>query len=301
MKYVDGGATAHAVEKETLKHALLTRLYKTPFFSRTALRGLNLLFYIIEKVPVLRDRVPLTDPAKNNMTYLPVNPDIVGRTPKTIGIGRSVGEVADTVIPLEVLDRFIQMFSFHRVMDHCICREAFDCGDYPHDVGCLFMGETAKKLPPGLGRPVSAETAREHVRKAVGNGLVPMTGKVNVDNLGFLVPDTRQLFSVCFCCPCCCMMGYYKHSPSHLKKLFRPLEGLTVSVTESCNGCGACVAACIFDNIEIRDGIAHHHDHCAGCGRCRTWCPNDAVLMSLDNPEHVDDVVARLTSFVKIS
>jgi hypothetical protein len=156
------------------------------------------------------------------MTYLAVNKNIIDERPKVISVNESAGETVNEILPRQVLDDMIDAFSYHFLMDACICRTGFQCKNFTSEVGCLFMGETARKLPPGLGGQVSREQAHAHVDKAVRLGLIPMTGKVNVDNLGFLIKDTKELFSVCFCCHCCCMMGYYKHSPEHLKKLFIP-------------------------------------------------------------------------------
>jgi len=287
--------------KDTPKQAFLTYLYSTPWLTKLSLQGLNALFYVIGKTPILRDIIPITSPKKNNMTYLPTNKNIENKTSNVFEINKSVGEIVNEILPQQVLNDMIETYSFHFVMDKCICRTGYKCKNFTHEVGCMFMGETAKKLPPGLGRKVNKEQAHAHVKKAVGLGLIPMTGKVNVDNLGFLTPDTKELFSVCFCCHCCCMMGYYKHSPEHQKKIFKPVEGLHVRVNQNCIGCGTCIETCIFDNITIQNEAAHHLDHCIGCGRCQTTCPNNAVDISVNNPNYVNDVKNRLKSFVKIS
>lgn len=287
--------------KDTPKQAFLTFLYTTPWLTKLSLQGLNALFYAIEKTPFLRNIIPITDPKKNNMTYLPTNKNIVDKTPKIVEVNQNLGETVNEILPQQVLDDMIDTYSFHIIMDTCICRTGYQCKNFTNEVGCMFMGETAKKLPPGLGRKVTREQAHAHVKRAVGLGLIPMTGKVNVDNLGFLTPDTKELFSVCFCCHCCCMMGYYKHSPEHQKKLFKPVEGLYVRVNQNCVGCGTCIETCIFDNIVIQNGAALHLDHCVGCGRCKTTCPNNAVDISVNNPNYVEDVKNRLKSFIKVS
>jgi UDP-glucose 4-epimerase len=287
--------------KDTPKQAFFTYLYSTPWLTKLSLQGLNALFYVIGKTPILRDIIPITSPKKNNMTYLPTNKNIENKTSNVFEINKSVGETVNEILPQQVLNDMIETYSFHFLMDKCICRTGYKCKNFTHEVGCMFMGETAKKLPPGLGRKVTKDQAQAHVKKAVGLGLIPMTGKVNVDNLGFLTPDTKELFSVCFCCHCCCMMGYYKHSPEHQKKIFKPVEGLHVRVNQNCIGCGTCIEACIFDNITIQKEAAHHLGHCVGCGRCQTTCPNNAVDISVNNPNYVNDVKNRLKSFVKIS
>jgi len=286
--------------KDTLKQSFLTWLYTTPPITRLSLIGLNSSFFLIEKTPWLRNVMPMTNPMKNNMTYLPNSSNIVDNRSKTIQVNESAGEVVSEIIPLKILDELIEANTVHIIMDTCICRTGYDCKNFTNEIGCLFMGETAKKLPPGLGRQVSREAAHQHAKRASSIGLVPMVGKVNVDNLGFLTPDTRELLSVCFCCHCCCMMGYYKHDKTHLKKLFKPIEGIEVKTTENCIGCGSCVETCIFDNITNKDGVTVHGDHCVGCGRCEATCENGGVEIILSNPDYVEDVKDRIQSFIKM-
>lgn len=285
----------------TPKQAFLTFFYTTPWLTRIGLRGLNALLYLIEKIPALRNVISITDPRKNNMTYLAINKNMIDKGTNVIPVNESAGETVNEILPRQVLDDMIDAFSYHFLMDACICRTGFQCTNFTHEVGCLFMGDTARKLPPGLGGQVSREQAHAHIDKAVRFGLIPMTGKVNVDNLGFLIADTKELLSVCFCCHCCCMMGYYKHAPEHVKKLFTPVEGLRVRVNRNCTGCGTCLETCIFDSIVIEKSVAVHLDHCVGCGRCATVCPNGAVEISIHNRSYVEDVKNRLQSFVKIS
>ena len=284
--------------KDSLKQSFLTRLYSTPWATKLSLSGLNLSLFLIEKTPWLKNVIPMTDPNKNNMTYLPNSNTIINGTPKTLVVDETVGETGSEIIPRKILDDLIDLNTTHIIMDKCICRTGFKCKNFTNEIGCLFMGETAKKLPPGLGRRVTKEIAHQHVAKASETGLVPMIGKVNVDNLGFLTPDTKELLSVCFCCHCCCMMGFYKHDSEHQKKLFKPIEGIQVYTTSKCKGCGACVETCIFDNIVNKNGITTHLDHCTGCGRCEATCQNGGVEIKLDNPNYVEDVKARLHSFV---
>lgn len=53
---------------------------------------------------------------------------------------------------------------------------------------------------------------------------------------------------------------------------------MSVKILENlCNGCGACIAKCPFDAIEIVDGIAKFKDSCTGCGACGKACPSNAI------------------------
>ncbi len=249
--------------------------------------GLKYLEYnfMLAKVPVIRDLHPWMDPRKNSMTYLPINAEL--------------GQVENAVMPEEVVHEFIDKARHHVIMNTCGCRLAFKCEHHDHEIGCLFMGDTALQMPPGISRRVSVEEAHEHVKKAVANGLVPMTGKVRVDNFIFLTPDESRLLSVCFCCHCCCMMSYLKHVPEErLNEIMVPIEGISVEVTDACRGCGTCVEYCAFGAISIKDGKAVHSGQCRGCGRCERYCPNEAVTIRIDNPRFKEEVISRVSEYV---
>ena len=48
-----------------------------------------------------------------------------------------------------------------------------------------------------------------------------------------------------------------------------------------CMGLGDCVAACDFDAIEVKDGVATvNKDKCVACGACATACPNSLIRIS---------------------
>jgi hypothetical protein len=140
--------------RNTPKQAFLTFFYSSPRLTKIGLTGLNGLLYLIEKTPFLRDIIPLTDPAKNNMTYLAINENIAVEGPKVIPVHERLNEPVNKIMPRQVLDDMIDVFSFHMIMDKCICRLGFQCKNFTSDIGCLFMGETARKLPPGLGRRI---------------------------------------------------------------------------------------------------------------------------------------------------
>jgi UDP-glucose 4-epimerase len=49
--------------------------------------------------------------------------------------------------------------------------------------------------------------------------------------------------------------------------------------------------------ITVQDGVSVHSEKCRGCGRCATNCPEEAVRISLDNPDFVADVENRIESY----
>jgi len=238
------------------------------------------------KVPGVRRTFPWTDPRKNSITYLPV--------------GEHVHYKDEEVLP-QTVHNLIDKASVHVIMDRCACRYGEACQNHPVEIGCMFMGESALSMPESVRRRVTREEAHAHVERAISAGLVPMTGKVRYDNDAFLIPDRKRLLAVCFCCHCCCMMRSYKHMPAdQLDEVMPRVEGMRLEITDACTGCGTCVPYCGWDAIRLEDGRAVHTDKCRGCGRCALHCPEHAVRITVDNPQAVRDVEARLLSYVRI-
>jgi len=239
------------------------------------------------KIPGLRNWIPWMDHTKNSMSYLPIN--------KSLTVGNQT-------LPSEIVHQYIDKSNIHVIMNKCGCRLAGNCQHYTADIGCLFMGETALNMPAGVSKRVTPEDAHKHVDRAISVGLIPMTGKVRVDNFIFLTPDESKLLSVCFCCHCCCMMTSLKHIPGdYLDGIMPPVEGLHIEVTDDCVGCGTCIETCGFDAIRIINGRAEHNSQCRGCGRCETHCPNQAIKITIDNLNIVDDVTQRIDAYVDIN
>ena len=44
-----------------------------------------------------------------------------------------------TVVPLDMIKESLKSVGYIAGMDRCLCRDANDCADYPHDLGCLFL------------------------------------------------------------------------------------------------------------------------------------------------------------------
>lgn len=67
------------------------------------------------------------------------------------------------------------------------------------------------------------------------------------------------------------------------------LNGGPKSCEYGCMGLGSCVAACKFDAISIKDGIAHiDQSKCTGCGGCVSTCPKNIIeLAPIKDPIYV--------------
>jgi ferredoxin len=267
-----------------LRNALFDeKLWET----RLAKPGFELIGQIfkLSQFPFFRERLPEFDPAKSNLSWIPINQDIQG--------------AEGTVLSEEVLGRLIEKARHRVIVKSCGCRKACRCRHYPQDIGCLMMGESALKIPAKMGRVVGIDEAKAHVKKAMDAGLIPVTGKARIDNDIFMIPDEGKLLTVCLCCECCCITRYSRHVPrSVLDGMHHPVEGLSVEVTEACIGCGTCMSRCYLQAIEMRAGRATIGEMCRVCGRCAMHCPQHAIRLKLDNPRAVQDVVRRIESAV---
>jgi ferredoxin len=229
---------------------------------------------------------PWLRPAKTDMRWLPINQDI--EMPE------------DTPMPLAVLDGLIEKASHRVVYDYCGCRVAYRCEDYPLEIGCLLMGDSAMEANPRVSHEVDVDEAKALARKAVDAGLVPIIGKARIDNALFHIKDRGRLVTVCFCCECCCITRNIRHLPiDKVEPLFPPLESVTIEVGEECVGCGKCAEHCYVEAITVQDKRAVISEYCRACGRCATVCPNDAITVSLTDPDFVEKTIERIGSYVK--
>jgi len=149
------------------------------------------------------------------------------------------------------------------------------------------------------------EEALERARKAVEVGLVPGFGRLRSDainRIGGPVPDTGDLFNLCYCCSCCCVVGNIKDAPSYVRSIFKRFEGLTVAVdSELCTNCGACAEVCIFGGMEMEDGeLVHQDEKCFGCGRCESVCPTEAISITMDE-DSVERMITRIEEHVDVT
>jgi len=274
---------------ETLAPAIRKRVFDENFFERLRRfpQVFDLVGYYVKmaNLPFIGERLPEFDPKENNFSWIPINQDIQG--------------AEQIALPEEVLDRLIDKAKHRVIVNACSCRIAMDCKDYPNEIGCLFMGESALVIPATHREEVTPKKAKAHARKAIKAGLVPVAGKARIDSTGLMIKDEGKLLTVCFCCECCCLTRLFRYlTPEIMKGIQHPVEGLTVEVTDDCIGCGICVDKCYINAMEMKNGQAVTGDMCTFCGRCATHCPEKAIKLKLDNPNAVDDVVRRIESVI---
>jgi ferredoxin len=227
----------------------------------------------------------------DRMVYLPMD--------RVVQVNKKLDEPSQSFLPSAVAEHFVRSASQRWVMNECICRSASHCEDYPVGLGCLFLGEAAAHIDPGLGRPVSEAEALEHLKKCREAGLVHMIGRDRLDAVWLGVSPGHKLMTVCSCCPCCCLWKMLPALSGDISSRFVMMPGVTVSVSDACAGCGRCAKACFLGAIRLVDGRAVIGGECRGCGRCADVCPNKAIAVSVEG--RMGEAVAMVSSAADIS
>lgn len=265
----------------------LSKVFKTTKHFKLGLDFLKALTRI-STLPFIHKIHPWTKKSKTNMYWIPVN--------------ESLQRPQDVPLPYSVVEEFIERSEHRVIMDFCGCRKAYNCENFPIELGCLLMGDDAQYVSPRFSRPVTKDEARAHVKWAMESGLPPIIGKARIDNYIFGIPDRGKMLTVCFCCNCCCIVNFIERLPSgDRNEIIKPLDGLRVSVDrELCTGCGKCLDNCFIHVISMDGDKAFISNDCRGCGRCIPACSQKAIKISLDNPDYVKKTVDDILKYVKI-
>jgi ferredoxin len=218
-----------------------------------------------------------------------------------IEINKDIKSV-NTLLPNQVLIEMILRSRYHFIMDFCICRVSTDCKDYPHDLGCIFLGKGTKKISPKLGRAVSKKEAIKHVRKCQEAGLVHIIGRNKIDSVWLNTGPKEELLSICNCCPCCCLWKMAPDLPEDLGKGLVPLVGVEIKFNDKlCIGCGNCARdICFVEAINLENGKAKINlEKCRGCGRCAEVCLEGAVTVEME-ADAVERSIERVEQLVDV-
>ena len=212
-----------------------------------------------------------------------------------IVLNKKIQQPDSIVVPSEVVKYFIEKSSYRFIMNFCLCREAMDCKDYPIELGCLFMGEAAKKIPTELGRPASKKQALEHIDKCQKIGLVHLIGRDKLDETWLGVGSKIPLITVCNCCNCCCLWRMLPYLDNSLSSTVKRMPGVKTKVNQNCNGCGLCTKdICFINAIKINEGVAVISDDCLACGRCVQICPNNAIELIVEDKDFIKKTIERV-------
>ncbi|MBL7063071.1 MAG: 4Fe-4S binding protein [Anaerolineae bacterium] len=233
----------------------------------------------------------------DDLFYLPRD-----RVIKTVQIDQSLAVPSEMVLPSQVVEHFIEEANTHWVMNSCICRDANQCENYPIDLGCLFLGEAALGINPQLGRRVTKEEALEHARQCREAGLVHLIGRNKLDTVWLGVGPGDRLLTVCNCCHCCCLWRVLPHVASRISAKVTRMDGVAVTVSDRCVGCGTCTqGVCFVDAIRVVDNCAVISDACRGCGHCVDVCPQGVIEISIEYGQFVERSIARISPLVDVS
>jgi ferredoxin len=231
--------------------------------------------------------------AGDDIIYLPHN--------RSITIDESV-EADNMLLPSAIVEHFIDKANYLWIMNECICRNATDCKDFPKDLGCLFMGETAMGINPRLGRPVTKDEAKRHLERCREAGLFQLIGRNKLDTRWLNVRPGHKLLTVCNCCPCCCLWRMIPDLSPEIAEKVHKMPGVTVRVTDDCRGCGSCVREefCFVGAIHLEGEKAAIDDACRGCGNCVSSCPNQAIELSITDWDAANELIRRISSLVDV-
>ena len=262
--------------------------------------------YIIKKTFPYRHQVARLSkfpPFAKLFTKTIFNGDDIVYLPKDrVVIQQTIDQPGSTVLPSAVVDHFIEIASYHWVMNDCICREGSNCQDHPHDLGCLFLGEAALSINPKMGRLVSKEEAHAHMRRSRELGLVNTIGRDRIDSIWMGASPFGKLMTICSCCSCCCLWRVLPDLDRENRSKVYRLPGVEISVdVERCAGCGRCTRdACFINAIQMVDGKAQISAECRGCGRCVEVCPHNAIRLTISDPDYADRQIAHLSKLIDL-
>jgi len=240
--------------------------------------------------------LPLFSKRNLNISYIPINEGLAGP--------------GGMPLPIMVVEELIRRSSHRVIIRRCTCRDARGRENHPVEIGCILLGDGSAEIDRRICKHVSADEAIAHLHRAVQCGLIPMTGRVKIDNYIWGVPDRRvsaadcrgKLLTVCFCCRCCCtILASGKYLPPEAASSLVRMKGLSMKVdTVKCAACGSCVSECFMGAVSILEGAAVHDEAlCKGCGRCASVCPQGAVRIEIADAESaIAELMTRIDEHV---
>ena len=221
--------------------------------------------------------------------------------PNTININKKIESEGSEFLPTDVIKEVIKRSDDIVLMNTCLCRTSNDCKDYPQDIGCIFLGPTARKIPKHIGKLATVEEALAQVDRADEAGLSHIIGRNRIDTVWMNVHPGKGLLTICHCCPCCCLWKVYPNLDSDISDKLEKLDGVTVKLhEENCKECKKCLEICMFEAISFKDNkISIDNDICRGCGLCVNSCKFDAIEIDYTS-QTIDNVVNRIDDLIEI-
>jgi ferredoxin len=229
--------------------------------------------------------------------------DIIYLPKDRVVVQQAIEQPGSMLLPSALVDHFIEKASYRWIMDFCLCREGDNCQDYPHELGCIFLGDAVLNISSKIGHLASKEEALAHARRARESGLVHLIGRDRIDNLWSGAHPFGKLMTICQCCPCCCLFRMLpKLDPVNRSKVVR-MPGVKVWVdSQECSGCGACAQdVCFMEAIQMAGDHAQISDECRGCGRCVEICPQEAIHLTIEDSDYLQKQIARISRLVDVT
>jgi len=81
------------------------------------------------------------------------------------------------------------------------------------------------------------------------------------------------------------------------------MPGISVHVSDNCQGCGTCTNNVCFVNaihIENKQAVINEKE-CRGCGRCVEACPNNAIEVIIENSGFINNTIRRISNLVDVT
>lgn len=256
---------------------------------------LNLLSVKMMRRPVIGRLLsfvllPLITQKNFNVSYLPVN--------------AKIDPPVSSALNQKILGELIRRSAHRIIIKRCSCRDSKQCRNYSAEDSCLLLGEDTQGVDSRIARHVSVNEALEHANAKIASGLIPMIGRVRMDDFYYGIPNRGRMLTVCFCCPCCCsVLGAVRYLPAEAKASIVRLQSVSVSVDpDKCLQCLLCIDACLPGAVSFTEGrIRHDDEQCIGCGRCSAVCSSHATSLQIENiDETVNEILGRLTKRVNI-
>jgi ferredoxin len=255
--------------------------------------------------PVIGHAIEFAFFEDDDIIILPKDSVIEGNQEKCKVIKVNVTFEPETIVlPSQIIEHFIRKSRYHFIMNHCVCREANRCKDYPQDLGCIFLGRGALKIDRRLGRLATMEETLAHLEECKKAGLVHLIGRNKIDSVVFSNTPKEELLSICACCPCCCLWRMVPQLSKRISDTVTKMPGLRIEIDEDlCKGCGACIKkhVCFVDAIYVEDNSAGiRQDLCKGCARCVEFCPNSAIKLIIEDCNFIEASIKRIAPLVDI-
>ena len=222
--------------------------------------------------------------------------------PNAVPVNQKIEGENSEFLPSDVMKEVIKQCDDIVIMDSCLCRTSSKCEDYPHDIGCIFLGPASRKIPRTIGHTATVEEALEHVDRADAAGLSHIVGRNKIDSLWMNVRPDKGLLTICHCCPCCCLWKVVPHLDDEISSKVNRLEGITVTHDkEKCMNCKKCIInkTCMFDAITLENNeVSINQDNCLGCGLCAKMCKFDAITIDYTD-KSINNIINRTYNLIE--